>query len=111
MVQALTKSGFGPRFDAADRGAGARFCFLVRASSLRGRNPVTRRAVLVSMARLGLPEARMNANIQDYLKSARYCDQMAAMTADTPVSAKFAELARQWRELARQRQDVEKRPA
>jgi hypothetical protein len=27
MVQALTKSGFGPRFDAADRGAGAGFCF------------------------------------------------------------------------------------
>jgi hypothetical protein len=27
MVQALTKSGFGPRFDAAERGAGAGFCF------------------------------------------------------------------------------------
>jgi hypothetical protein len=27
MVQALTKSGFGPRFDAADRGAGAGFRF------------------------------------------------------------------------------------
>jgi hypothetical protein len=34
MVQALTKSGFGPRFDAADRGAGAGFRFSARASGL-----------------------------------------------------------------------------
>jgi hypothetical protein len=61
------------------------------------------------MARLGPPKsARMNTEIRDYLKSARYCDQMAAMTADYPVSATFVELARQWRELARQRRTLKK---
>jgi hypothetical protein len=51
---------------------------------------------------------RMSTEIQEYLKSARYCDQMAAMTADDPVSATFVELARQWRELARQRRTLKK---
>jgi hypothetical protein len=52
--------------------------------------------------------ARMSTKIQEYLKSARYCDQMAAMTADYPVSVTFVELARQWRELARQRRTLKK---
>jgi hypothetical protein len=61
------------------------------------------------MARLGPPKsARMSTEIRDYLKSARYCDQMAAMSADYPVSATFVELARQWRELARQRRTLKK---
>jgi hypothetical protein len=54
----------------------------------------------------------MSTKAQHYLESARYCEDMAAMTgghkAGHKVSADFAELARQWRELARQRQDFEK---
>ena len=51
---------------------------------------------------------RMSTKSQDYLESARYCEDMAAMTGGHKVSADFAELARQWRELARQRRDFEK---
>jgi hypothetical protein len=54
----------------------------------------------------------MSTKVQDYLAGARYCEDMAAMTGGHEgghkVSADFAELARQWRELARQRQDFEK---
>jgi hypothetical protein len=65
------------------------------------------------MARLGRRKALgMSTKVQDYLEGARYCEDMAAMTgghkAGHKVSADFAELARQWRELARQRQDFEK---
>jgi hypothetical protein len=65
------------------------------------------------MARLGRRKAlRMSTKVQDYLAGARYCEDMAAMTGGHEgghkVSADFAELARQWRELARQRQDFEK---
>jgi hypothetical protein len=49
----------------------------------------------------------MSTKAQDYLESARYCEQMAAMIGGHKVGADFAELARQWRELARQRQDFE----
>jgi hypothetical protein len=61
------------------------------------------------MARLGWRKALgMGTKTQDYLAGARYCEDMAAMTDGHKVSADFAELARQWRELARQRQDFEK---
>ena len=50
----------------------------------------------------------MSTKVQDYLAGARYCEDMAAMTGGHKVSADFAELARQWRELARQRRDFEK---
>src|SRR5262245_53794137 len=61
------------------------------------------------MARLGRRKAPgMSTKVQDYLAGARYCEDMAAMTGGHKVSADFAELARQWRELARQRQDFEK---
>jgi hypothetical protein len=50
----------------------------------------------------------MGTEAQHYLDRARYCEDMAAMTGGHRVSADFAELARQWRELASQRQDSEK---
>jgi hypothetical protein len=50
----------------------------------------------------------MGTKAQHYLERARYCEDMAAMTGGHRVSADFAELARQWRELACQRQDFEK---
>jgi hypothetical protein len=50
----------------------------------------------------------MSTKAEHYLEGARYCEEMAAMTGGHKVSADFAELARQWRELARQRQDFEK---
>jgi hypothetical protein len=50
----------------------------------------------------------MGTKAQHYLERARYCEDMAAMTGGHRVSADFAELARQWHELARQRQDFEK---
>src|SRR5262245_14740607 len=46
MVQALTKSGFGPRFDAADRGAGAGFRFW---SARRRRDGQTARPTRASL--------------------------------------------------------------
>jgi len=50
----------------------------------------------------------MSTRAQHYLERARYCEHMAMMTDGHTVSAKFAELARQWRELARQRQGFRK---
>ena len=50
----------------------------------------------------------MGTKAQHFLERARYCEDMAAMTGGHRVSADFAELARQWHELARQRQDFEK---
>jgi hypothetical protein len=50
----------------------------------------------------------MSTKAQHYLERARYCEQMAAMTDGHRVSANFAELARQWRELASQRKEFEK---
>src|SRR5262245_1776585 len=44
MVQAVTKSGFGPRFDAAERGAGAGFRFWSRAAAARWPDPRARHA-------------------------------------------------------------------
>jgi hypothetical protein len=61
------------------------------------------------MARLARRKALgMSTKVQDYLAGARYCEDMAAMTGGHKVSDDFAELARQWRELARQRQDFER---
>jgi hypothetical protein len=53
----------------------------------------------------------MNTKAEHYLARARYCEDMAVMTGGHRVSATFADLARQWRELARQRRDFEKKPA
>ena len=50
----------------------------------------------------------MSTKAEHYLERARYCEHMAAMTGGHRVSANFAELARQWRELASQRKDFEK---
>jgi hypothetical protein len=54
MVQALTKSGFGPRFDAAERGAGAGFCFWdASIRALGSDKPVPVRLACLSFLLLG----------------------------------------------------------
>jgi hypothetical protein len=35
-----------------------------------------------------------------------HCERMAALSSDREVRANFAELAQQWRDLARQHQDL-----
>jgi hypothetical protein len=46
----------------------------------------------------------MSTKVQDYLERAEHCEHMAALTSDREVRANFAELAQQWRDLARQHQ-------
>jgi hypothetical protein len=48
--------------------------------------------------------------VQDYLERAEYCERMAWLVSAYEARAIFAELARQWRDLARQHQDLENPP-
>jgi hypothetical protein len=52
----------------------------------------------------------MSTKIQDYLERAEHCGHMAAQAIEYETRARFAELARQWRALARQHQDLENPP-
>jgi hypothetical protein len=101
--------GFRPRFDAAIAAPARGFAFgagLAESSRTEPGHLLSRSSL---DGAVGATESdRMSTEIQEYLKSARYCDEMAAMTADDPVSATFVELARQWRELARQRRTLKK---
>jgi hypothetical protein len=46
----------------------------------------------------------MSTKVQYCLERAEHCERMAALTSDREVRANFAELAQQWRDLARQHQ-------
>jgi hypothetical protein len=46
----------------------------------------------------------MSTKAQYYLERAEHCERMVAQTSDREVRANFAELAEQWRDLARQHQ-------
>src|SRR6516162_2002347 len=46
----------------------------------------------------------MSTKVQYYLERAEHCERMAALTSNREVRANFAELAQQWRDLARQHQ-------
>ena len=48
----------------------------------------------------------MSTKVQYYLERAENCERMAALSSDREVRANFAELAQQWRDLARQHQDL-----
>ena len=43
--------------------------------------------------------------VQYYLERAEHCECMAALTSNREIRANFAELAQQWRDLARQHQN------
>src|SRR5215471_7744086 len=49
----------------------------------------------------------MSTKVQDYLERAEHCERMATLAIEYETRAHFAELARQWRALARQHQDLE----
>jgi hypothetical protein len=53
----------------------------------------------------------MSTKVQDYLERAEHCERMATLAIEYETRAHFAELARQWRALARQHQDLENPPA
>jgi hypothetical protein len=44
----------------------------------------------------------LNPRVQRYLDKARECERLAAQAHDPDVKAAFAEVSRQWRELAGQ---------
>jgi hypothetical protein len=44
---------------------------------------------------------------QEFLEKAKYCERMAAFAKDRDARLQFAEVARQWRDLARQHQELE----
>jgi hypothetical protein len=48
----------------------------------------------------------MSTKVQYYLERAEHCERMAVLSSDREVRANFAELAQQWRDLARQHQDL-----
>jgi hypothetical protein len=52
----------------------------------------------------------MRTKIQDYLERAEHCERMATLAIEYETRAHFAELARQWRALARQHQNLENPP-
>jgi hypothetical protein len=49
----------------------------------------------------------MSNKAQYYLERAERCERMAALASDREIRANFAELVQQWRDLARQHQDLE----
>ena len=53
----------------------------------------------------------MSTKVQDYLERAEHCERMAALAMEYETRAHFAELARQWRALARQHRDLKKSSA
>jgi hypothetical protein len=50
----------------------------------------------------------MRYSAQQCLDRARECDWMASQAKDQDARTAFVELARQWQELARQKEDVER---
>jgi hypothetical protein len=50
----------------------------------------------------------LNARVQQYLDKAKECEQLAAQARDPDAKAIFAEIARQWRTLARQVEQLER---
>jgi hypothetical protein len=48
----------------------------------------------------------LSTKVQYYLERAEHCERMAALTSNREVRANFAELAQQWRDLARQHQNL-----
>src|SRR5262245_4215322 len=48
----------------------------------------------------------LSTRVQYYLERAEHCERMAALTSNREVRANFAELAQQWRDLARQDQNL-----
>jgi hypothetical protein len=52
----------------------------------------------------------MNYSVQQFLDKARECEWMASQARDGDAKASFVECARQWQELARQKEDMERNP-
>jgi len=50
----------------------------------------------------------MNYSAQQCLDRARECERMASQAKDSDVKAAFEEVALQWLELARQKEDMER---
>jgi hypothetical protein len=50
----------------------------------------------------------MSDKVQDYLRRAAHCENMAKLSNDRDVRLQFADVARQWRALARQTEQLEK---
>jgi hypothetical protein len=50
----------------------------------------------------------MRYSAQQCLDRARECDWMASQAKDQDAKAAFVELAQQWQELARQKEEVER---
>ena len=54
------------------------------------------------------PGSRMRYSAQQYLDRARECEWMASQAKDGDAKAVFIELAGQWQELARQKEELER---
>jgi hypothetical protein len=52
----------------------------------------------------------MSYSVQQCLDKARECEWMASQARDGDAKASFVECARQWQELARQKEDMERNP-
>jgi hypothetical protein len=53
----------------------------------------------------------MSYSVQQCLDRARECEWMASQARDGDAKASFVECARQWQELARQKEDTERNPS
>src|SRR6516164_867513 len=60
--------------------------------------------VLEAWQRVRVGHVLLSTKVQYYLERAEHCERMAALTSNREVRANFAELAQQWRDLARQHQ-------
>src|SRR5262244_2125794 len=60
--------------------------------------------VLEAWQRVRVGHVVLSTKVQYYLERAEHCERMAALTSNREVRANFAELAQQWRDLARQHQ-------
>ena len=57
--------------------------------------------VLEAWQRVRVGHVVLSTKVQYYLERAEHCERMAALTSNREVRANFAELAQQWRDLAR----------
>ena len=62
--------------------------------------------VLEAWQRVRVGHVVLSTKVQYYLERAEHCERMAALTSNREVRANFAELAQQWRDLARQHQNL-----
>jgi hypothetical protein len=62
--------------------------------------------VLEAWERVRVGHVVLSTKVQYYLERAEHCERMAALTSNREVRANFAELAQQWRDLARQHQNL-----